>query len=645
MDRNLSPVTHLPEHYQVAHSLGKGQFGEVFYAEDTRYRPPRKVAIKVFNTNFIVDAGTRRDIHKEASTLARFKHPHILGILDFGINEHLAFIVTDLAEGGSLEKKIRPDPNKPSAGLSIEQVLIYLEQIAEAIDEAHAKNIIHRDIKLHNILLDHNGMILLADFGLAAVLHTSQTSGMINIETGGTPHYIAPEHWFGSAGKLSDIYSLGVVIYILLTGEPPFQGGPIELMTQHLHRPVPKLSEKAPDLKYPPMLDRLIAFAMAKDPKQRVRSARELSRLFKAILKHEAVNIPTPQPLTQVIGYPITEDDFQKRDEPKERPETKKTPPPLPWKKNPRPLKLARPLRNFITLPGHFHPVNALAFSPVDQLLASAGVDATIRIWDIPTKQPVRTLADHQRDVQTIAFSPDGKLIASAGFDGTIKLWEVATGHLLHTFHGHNEAIWSLVFSPNGSLVASVGDDKLLRFSDVKNHKSYPKKSPHKTQITAVAFSPDGSFLATGAWDRTILLWDFSTGKPITRLEDPYSMINTLAFSPDGKLLASGTHDGKVKIWDIGKEDLILTITEHINAIKSIVFNPDGQILYSAGADKVIKLWKFSGQPINNYTGSREFGTFTDHRDSTNALAISPNGELLASAGEEGKIQLWVLAE
>lgn len=300
----------LTNRYRLRQPLGKGTFGQVFLAEDIKFQPPKIVALKVLHPQFINDAQVRADIGREASTLARFNHPNILRVIDFEVSENLAYIVTDLAEGGSLANKIRPDPTRPPVRMPLAEVGRYLEQIADALDEAHLQGLIHRDIKPLNILLDKRSHPLLADFGLAAALSGSQSSVLVDTSSSGTPLYMAPEQWNGQAGKASDIYALGVVVYQLITGQPPYTGNQAALWAQHMNAPVPRLSDRAPDLRYPLALDEVLAAAMAKDPHQRTRSAGEFARRFQAVLgeatspaSERTVAVPLPPPPGQQVSY------------------------------------------------------------------------------------------------------------------------------------------------------------------------------------------------------------------------------------------------------------------------------------------------------------------------------------------------------
>jgi len=288
------PVSNLiGNRYRLHHSLGEGSFGEVFYAEDTKFDPPRPVALKLLHRAFLSDPAVREGLRHEAGVLARFSHPHILRVLDFEINPNQSYIITELAPNGSLSRLLRPDPTRPGKVLPLNQVAQILEQIATALDEAHGQGLIHRDIKPENILLDRYNQVLLADFGLALAITNPHTLNRLG-STGvwGTPEYAAPEVWDEKVSKHSDIYALGVLLYQMLSGQLPYQGSAAAVMRQHLDAPVPRLAEQAPDLNYPPALDAVLARAMAKEPGMRPSSAGELYQQFRQALDGAASPLP-----------------------------------------------------------------------------------------------------------------------------------------------------------------------------------------------------------------------------------------------------------------------------------------------------------------------------------------------------------------
>jgi serine/threonine-protein kinase len=292
--------------YRLGKMLGSGSFGQVYYAEDIKFEPARVVAIKLLFSRFTNDAVVREELKREASSLARFSHPNILRVLDFEVADTLSFIVTEFAAGGSLQHRLQPNPAQPPQPLPLEEVLSYFDQLSDALDQAHAQGVVHRDIKPHNILLDAQGRPLLADFGLAAAVNSSSSS-LMDTTPSGTPLYMSPEQWQGQVGKASDIYSFGVVIFQLLAGQTPYKGNTAALAWQHCNAPVPNLTNLVPELKDFPQVNEVIAQALAKQAEQRPRSAREFYQNFLAALQRGAA-LPTMYPQTQPNSSFLVED-------------------------------------------------------------------------------------------------------------------------------------------------------------------------------------------------------------------------------------------------------------------------------------------------------------------------------------------------
>lgn len=272
--------------YRKGHSLGAGGFGEVFFGEDLKFSPSRPVAIKIIHPYLLSDQQVRTEITNEANILSQFRHPNILRVLDFEISKDNAFIVTELADGGSLADKLRPDPGQSQVPIPQKDVLYFLEHIASALDEAHQQGIIHRDIKPANILLDKNGRPLLADFGFAMTISNSVSLKTLT-SVFGTPQYTAPEVWEDKVGKSSDIYALGIVLYEMITGATPFTGSAPALMKQHLTDAVPLIKDHYPNLNYPSELDFILAKALAKKPGQRYKKATDLYEAFKSVVENQ----------------------------------------------------------------------------------------------------------------------------------------------------------------------------------------------------------------------------------------------------------------------------------------------------------------------------------------------------------------------
>ncbi len=262
--------------YRLLRLLGSGGFAEVYLGEHVHLGS--QAAIKVLHTNL----ATPEDIaafRTEARTLATLVHPHIIRLLDFGVEGSTPFLVLDYAPNGSLRTRLLARTPLPLA-----TVLPLVRQVAEALHYAHEQKLIHRDVKPENLLLGRNNEVLLTDFGIATV--AQNTSQQRTEGVAGTAAYMAPEQLQGKPRPASDLYSLGVVVYEWLTGERPFRGGPIEVATQQILTPPPPLREKVPTL--PAAVEQVVLTALAKDPRERFGSVRAFATALEQAARPEA---------------------------------------------------------------------------------------------------------------------------------------------------------------------------------------------------------------------------------------------------------------------------------------------------------------------------------------------------------------------
>src|SRR5436305_9745756 len=244
---------------QLTRLLGEGGFAQVYLGEHIHLGT--QAAIKVLHTQLTSD-----DVDKfrtEARTIARLIHPHIVRVLEFGVEGKTPFLVMDYAPHGTLRQR-----HPKGVALLLPTIVSYVQQVAEALQYAHDEKIIHRDVKPENMLLGRRNDILISDFGIALVAQSSRYQS--TQEMAGTMAYMAPEQLQGKPRRESDQYSLGIVVYEWLSGDRPFHGSLTELVGQHLSVPPPSLLEKVSTISSE--VEQVVLTALAKDPKQRFAS-------------------------------------------------------------------------------------------------------------------------------------------------------------------------------------------------------------------------------------------------------------------------------------------------------------------------------------------------------------------------------------
>lgn len=287
--------------YRLLRLIGQGGFADVYLSEHLHLGT--RAAIKVLQMR--VGSTDVEQFRTEARTIASLVHPHIVRVLDFGVEQDIPFLVMDYAPGGSLRQRYPEGVLLPATS-----VISYTKQIASALQYAHDQHIIHRDVKPENILLANETTLLLSDFGLVKVARNSNSYSMQSVA--GTPAYIAPEQIQGKAHAASDQYALGAIVYEWLSGVLPFQGSPIEIYGQHLHATPPSLCEKIPDL--PLAAEKVVLTALAKDPSQRFARiedfAAALEQAYQAV-ESQQLSVPDIRPAFYLPALPNTLEESQ----------------------------------------------------------------------------------------------------------------------------------------------------------------------------------------------------------------------------------------------------------------------------------------------------------------------------------------------
>jgi serine/threonine protein kinase len=269
--------------YRLIRLVGKGGFAEVYLGEHIYLGTP--VAVKVLHTQ--LESEDMTGFLNEARTIARLIHPHIVRVTDFGLDGEIPFLVMDYAPHGTLRQR-----HSRGTKLPLATIIPYVKQVAEALQHAHDEKLIHRDIKPENMLLGRKNEVLLSDFGIATIAHRTATQNTQMII--GTAMYMAPELFRGKPYSSSDQYSLGIVVYEWLCGEPPFSNGDfIQLGYQHTFVPPQPLSEKLPTL--PRDVEQVVMTALAKEPKQRFGSVQAFANALQQASQSEQPSMVKPR--------------------------------------------------------------------------------------------------------------------------------------------------------------------------------------------------------------------------------------------------------------------------------------------------------------------------------------------------------------
>ena len=279
----MNPGYEIGHRYRIIRSLGEGGMANVYLAHDMVL--DRDVSVKLLRLDLRDDPSTKRRFHREAMAATQLNDPHIVGIYDVGEDHGLQYMVMQYVKGTDLKAYI-----KKHYPIPLPQVIDVMEQVLSAVATAHAHGIIHRDLKPQNILIDENKNVKITDFGIAVAV--SQDSLTQTNTLMGSVHYLSPEQARGSiATKQSDIYSLGIILFELLTGKIPFEGETaVSIALKHFREEIPSVREQNKEI--PQALENVIIKATAKEPAERYNSVNEMATDLKTVLDPQRANEP-----------------------------------------------------------------------------------------------------------------------------------------------------------------------------------------------------------------------------------------------------------------------------------------------------------------------------------------------------------------
>lgn len=271
------------DRYQIIKSIGEGGMANVYLAYDTIL--DRDVAVKVLRGDLADDEKFVRRFQREALSASSLSHPNIVEVYDVGDDNGQYFIVMEYIDGKTLKELL-----KKRGKLTVSEVVDIMSQIADGLSVAHDSYIIHRDIKPQNIMILENGLVKITDFGIAMAMNATQLTQTNSVM--GSVHYLPPEQASGKGSTLkSDIYSMGILMYELLSGTLPYRGdNAVEIALKHLKEPLPSIREELPEI--PQSVENIILKAAAKNPKNRYSDAREMHEDLVTCLEESRLNEP-----------------------------------------------------------------------------------------------------------------------------------------------------------------------------------------------------------------------------------------------------------------------------------------------------------------------------------------------------------------
>lgn len=663
--------------YQIVREIGRGGMGVVYLAlrDDEVYQ--KLVAIKLASPSASGDMSRR--FRQERQILANFEHPNIARLLDGGTtNGGVPYVVMEYIEGLPITDYC--DQHK----LTVTDRLNLFLNVCEAASYAHQNLVIHRDLKPSNILVTQDAGVKLLDFGIAKLLdQDGQNDPELLTRAGAhlmTPDYASPEQIRGEAiATTSDVYSLGVVLYELLTGHRPYRFQKrllheIErvISEQEPERPSAMINrvvtettsdgeprkQRTPESVSLPRegrpeklrrrlagdLDNILLMALRKDVQQRYQSVERLSADIRRHLQGEKVIARQ-----HTMGYRMAT--FVRR----HRVGVGATA-----------LLILTLIAGIVTASWEARKATELVRIN-RRLLYAAQMNLAEQAWETTNIGRLRDLVDsqwpqpgeedlrgfewyylwrlyhsngevfslrHTKEVWSVAYSPDGRRLAAADDDGNVKLWDTATGKELSVLSAHYAAVLSLAWSPDGRKLATASSDTTVKLWDAATGQALATLTGHTKRVNAAVFSPDGKRLATGSDDGTIRFWNAATGTALMTIQSQAQWVRSLAFSPDGRRLATGLAAKPwVKLWDAATGQELLAFNGTVGLVRSVAFSPDGTRLAAGSNDHTARLWDAN-------TG-RELASFKGHTSEIRSVAWSPDGKRLATGGADRTAKLW----
>ncbi|HMS42007.1 MAG TPA: serine/threonine-protein kinase [Pyrinomonadaceae bacterium] len=681
--------------YILRELIGQGGMGAVYLGErsDDEYR--QKVAIKLISSLF-TDKSNSENFRRERQILAKLNHPSIAGLLDGGTLENgTPFLVMEYVEGVSLTEFCAE--KKPS----IKELLKLFLEVCEAVKFAHQNLIIHRDLKPANILVTAEGKPKLLDFGVAKLLRPELLDITTDFTVGAnilTPNYASPEQLKGeNITTASDVYSLGVILYEILTGKRPhdLKSKTLPEILKAITEEIPKfpsdaLSENPQSAIPNPQslkgdIDTILLKSLAKDARERYQTvdefcadivrylndlpilARKPSKVYqlKKFVRRNKVAVISGCVIFLLLSTLLGTAIYSARVAQRQAYEN---------------LRQAYSSDMNLAIES-YETANLVRLGQILEKYK----DVDFRGWEYGflqnlanPKGRIATL-QHSAEVWNVAFSPDSRKMATACGDGFARIYEVPSGKLLiQTTQEKN--IWRVRFSPDGKFLATASGDSASSSAKIWNAETGAEILSlvgHTARVRAIDFSPDGKTIATGSYDGTIRIWNAETGAELKkftfqndgRFLETHDLrfsrdgtkllsattefaliieiasgknllkvndINTwhsITLSPDGKRFAVGASTSNIRIYETNTGKMLSEIKENAGRINNLAFSPDGKFILAASSDRTIRFFETDS--------GTEVNNLRVHFADAWSVDFSADGKFIATAGTDFNVFLF----
>ncbi len=650
--------------------------GQVWLAEQTS-PVRRQVALKLIRAGMYDELVVQR-FQAERQSLAIMDHPFIAKVFDAGItSQGQPYFVMEYVPGLPITEYC--DQHK----LRIRERLELFIQACDGVQHAHQKAIIHRDLKPANILVvevDGKPVPRIIDFGLAKATTPHLTDQSLHTRFGqfmGTPGYMSPEQVDPNVQDIdtrTDVYSLGVILYVLLTGLQPFE-------TKRRQRPaldqwLRQLREQEPPTPSAKLgtdretsietavarntelqqlvsqlrgdLDWITMKALDRERERRYGTPSELAadlrrhlndepvlarpassayQLGKFIRRHRiAAVVAGVMAILAIVASGAGLIAVRKQHEAEYR-----TAQALQAQSQMLTQAAAQRLKDSDVAGAQGIILEVLTNPAFAQVHTPAAISVFQEVRAANAQLAV--LSGHGERVNSAVYSPDGTRIVTASFDKTARIWDARTGVQLAVLSGHGERVNSAAYSPDGTHIVTASADKTARIWDARTGAQLVVLSGHGGYVYSPAYSPDGTRIVTGSQDKSARIWDARTGAQLAVLSGHTDRLRSTAYSPDGTRIVSAAADKTARIWDARTGAQLAVLSGHGDRVNSAAYSPDGTRIVTASYDRTVRIW-------DARTGS-QLAVISGHVDDFESARYSPDGTRIVTASIDRTARIW----